>query len=134
VREVLGPSQALWSRLLAQASAQCPGLAQEWHFAGPKYGWSLRLKQKDRIVLHVTPGNARFLVGVVLGGKALAGARTGGLSKAALAILEAAPRYAEGAGIRMSVSSAADLRVALQFLALKLSGATGPFDSPSPSP
>lgn len=126
LRRVLGPSQSLWSRLVADAAARCPGLAPKWHFGGPRYGWSLRLKQKDRIVLYLIPGDARFLVGVVLGGKAVAAARTRGLSKAALAIVDAAPKYAEGVGIRMPVSSAADLRVAMQFLALKIPGATPP--------
>ena len=125
LRRVLGPSQSLRSRLVADATARCPGLAREWHFGGPRYGWALRLKQKDRIVLHLIPGAARFLVGVALGGKAVAAARTS-LSKAALAIVDAAPKYAEGIGIRMPVSTAADLRVAMQFLALKTSGATPP--------
>jgi hypothetical protein len=118
LRRVLGRAQALWSDVVDQAGSECAGLVEVWHFAGPKFGWSLRLKQKDRVMLYLTPCPGHFLAGLVIGTKAAAGVKDG-LSQAAVAVLNAAPRYAEGIGVRMRVSSAADVRVVLQLLGIK---------------
>lgn len=126
LRQALGPAHALWSDLVAKATTQCPELSPEWHFAGPKYGWALRLKRQDRTAVHLIPGAGCFLVGVVLGARVVAGAEAGRLSKKARAVLETAPRYAEGIGVRMPVGSAGDLRVAMQFVRLKVGGGKRP--------
>ena len=123
LRAALGPAGTLWRQLLAHATQRDPSVVQLWHFSGPRYGWSLRLKQKDRVVLHMTPCRGHFLAGVVLSEKTVASARAKGLPKSVLAVIEAAPRYAEGRGIRQKVSSAPDLRIVTRLLDLKLSGA-----------
>lgn len=122
LRTVLGPAESLWRQLLAHAAEQDPSLVELWHFAGSKYDWSLRLKQKDRVLLHMTPCRKHFLAGIVLGEKTIASAQARGLPKPVLAAIEEAPRYAEGRGIRRKVSSAADLRVVKRLLELKMSG------------
>jgi hypothetical protein len=70
----------------------------------------------------MTPCKGHFLAGIVLAEKAVAQAQAKGFPKPVLAALEAAPRYAEGRGIRRKVSSAADLRVVKRLLELKMSG------------
>jgi hypothetical protein len=100
LRAALGPAGTLWRQLLAHAAQRDPSVVQLWHFSGPRYGWSLRLKQKDRVVLHMTPCRGHFLAGVVLSEKTVASAPAKGLPKPILAVIEAAPRYAEGRGIR----------------------------------
>lgn len=119
LQRVLGRGHALWSTVIEQSASQCAGLVEVWHFAGPKFGWSLRLKQKDRVMLYLTPCAEHFLAGLVIGTKAAALAQ-GSLSKAAIAVLDAAPRYAEGIGVRIPVSSAADVRVVRQLFAIKV--------------
>ncbi len=60
-----------WSDLIAHMAAEYPPLEQAWGFAGAKWGWSLRLKQKKRTVLYMTPCKGYFLVGFALGEKAI---------------------------------------------------------------
>lgn len=127
LRAALGRSGTLWRQLLAHAAKQDPGVVEKhWHFAGAKYGWSLRVKQKDRVILHMTPCRGHFLAGVVLGEKTVAAAQAGGLPKPVLAALEAAPRYAEGRGIRRRVSTIQDMRLVMRLVELKMSSAPRP--------
>ncbi|MBK6316397.1 MAG: DUF3788 family protein [Blastocatellia bacterium] len=116
----LGAAAPLWSSVIDRARERVPQLAEAWHFAGPKVGWSLRLVDGDRIVVYLTPGEGAFRVGLVLGGKAVAAAREAGLSAAAAAILDAAPRYAEGHGVRFHVAERKDIAPFVELLSIKL--------------
>lgn len=114
--QVLGASAGLWQELVSHVTERHAPITEQWNHAGAKYGWSLRLKRKDRIVLYLTPQAGSFLVGVVLGEKAVKAARDSGLPEAVLALVEAAPRYAEGRGLRLTVTRDEDL-IAVQKLA-----------------
>ncbi|MGB5036375.1 MAG: DUF3788 family protein, partial [Blastocatellia bacterium] len=59
----LGAAAPLWSSVIDRARERVPQLAEAWHFAGPKVGWSLRLVDGDRIVVYLTPGEGAFRVG-----------------------------------------------------------------------
>jgi hypothetical protein len=109
LRTVLGASAELWDALVEQVGKAHAPITEHWNFAGGKFGWSLRLKWKDRIVLYLTPQAGAFLAGVVLGDKAVAAARARGLPASVLALVHAAPRYAEGRGIRVTVTTREDL-------------------------
>ncbi len=117
---VLADSAPLWSRLVAHLGESYPPITEEWGFTGAKYGWSLRLKRKDRVVLYLTPQAGRCLAGVVLGEKAVAAALGRGLSARAAALVEAAPRYAEGRGIRVEVAADDDAAVVEELVAAKM--------------
>ena len=60
------------------------------------------------------------LLGVVLGEKAAKAARADRLPEAVLRLVDEAPRYGEGRGVRMTVSTPADLQTALALAALKM--------------
>ncbi|MRR12260.1 DUF3788 family protein, partial [bacterium] len=77
-------------------------------------------KQKDRVILYLTPQHGAFLIGLVLGERAAQCAEAGSLPPLALAALAAAPKYAEGRGIRVSVTSSAELEAAQALIAFKL--------------
>jgi hypothetical protein len=108
--ETLGPSARLWLDLKRRIEQDWPPVVEEWAHAGAKFGWSLRLRHKKRIVVYLIPGSGSFLVGVVLGDRAVAAAREAGLPPNALAVLDEAKRYAEGTGLRLEVRKAADLK------------------------
>jgi hypothetical protein len=57
---------------------------------------------------------------VVLGEKAAKAASDAALPQAVLKVIDEAPRYGEGRGIRMQVATAADLEVARMLAALKM--------------
>jgi hypothetical protein len=117
---VLADSAPLWSRLVTHLGESYPPITEEWAFAGAKYGWSLRIKRKDRVVLYLTPQDGSLLAGVVLGEKAVAAALGRGLSARAAALVEAAPRYAEGRGIRVEVAAEDDAAVVEELVAAKM--------------
>jgi hypothetical protein len=115
----LGAAAPLWAAVIDAARKHFPHLVEVWKFAGAKVGWSLRLVDRDRIVVYLTPGEGQFRIGMVLGGKVVAMARAAGLSRAATAVVDAAPRYAEGHGLRFFVASSDDLALASELIALK---------------
>jgi Protein of unknown function (DUF3788) len=124
----LGDAASLWDAVIRSARQRAPQLVETWHFAGAKVGWSLRLVEKARILVYLTPEAGRFRVGLVLGGKAVSAARASGLSAAADSIVDAAPKYAEGHGVRFHVASKQDLAPVDELLGIKFSAA------PKPSP
>ena len=93
---------------------------REWNSYSPKAGWSLRLKSKKRNIVHLGPCPGAFRVAFVLGDKAVAAARQGALPRRVIKILDAAPRYPEGTGIRLEIKTAKDIAIVEQLAALKL--------------
>ena len=120
LRHTLGSAATLWSAILQNVQSACAPLSELWNHSGAKYGWTLRLKQKDRVILYLTPQHGAFLVGLVLGERAAQSAEAGSLPPLALAALTAAPKYAEGRGIRLSVTSRAELEAAQALIPFKL--------------
>ena len=55
VAAVLGRAAAHWDELVAHMEERHAPIDREWGYAGKKWGWSLRLKQKKRAVLYMTP-------------------------------------------------------------------------------
>jgi len=120
LEEMLGRTRVHWNRLIAQLGSTYPPLDASWNFAGAKWGWSLRLKQKKRTVLYMTPCKAHFLVGVVLGGKAVKVARESDLPQPVLTLIDEAKRYAEGTGIRLPVKNKQDRDSVIKLAAIKM--------------
>lgn len=120
LRRALGPAASAWDELVARIHHDHAPAAERWNFAGARFGWSLRLCRGDRVVLYLIPQAGRFLVGIVLGAKAVAAARSAGLPEAVLQALAEAPRYAEGTGLRLMVSDASQLQPIRTLAALKM--------------
>lgn len=120
IAQTLGRSAALWTTLKESLAAEVDTLAEEWTFAGKAYGWSLRLKQKKRAIVYLTPCEKHFRASFALGEKACAAAQSAGLSRDTLALIEAAPRYAEGRGVRMPVRRRADVDQVLRVARVKM--------------
>jgi hypothetical protein len=120
VAKAIGKTKVLWDDLKRRIAAAHDPLEEEWTFAGKNYGWSLRLKRKKRAVLYMTPKEGFFGVGFALGEKAVAAARGGGLPAWAMEIIDEAPRYAEGRGVRLEIRAAKDVAVAEKIAAIKM--------------
>jgi hypothetical protein len=106
----LGPAQALWDELLAQL-AKLHIDVTEWNSYSRKAGWALKVKQRDRTMVYLSPSQGCFMASFALGDKALQAARKSGLPDAALKTLNEAKRYAEGSAVRIEVRSAKDVQV-----------------------
>lgn len=109
LRSVLGTKYAAWVRLVELVTARIPALTQLWGFTGKSTGWGLRLHHGKRVIVYMTPADAHSRVSFALGEKAVAQAKLAGLPKALLDAIEAAPRYAEGRGVRIQVTKLAQL-------------------------
>lgn len=118
--EALGSAGELWDELVRHVSETFPAVTDTWNYGGDKFGWSLRLRSKDKILLHLTPQTGQFLLGVVLGEPAVQRAHDERLADRVTQVIDAAPRYGEGRGIRLPVRTKGDLATAIALAALKL--------------
>jgi hypothetical protein len=112
----LGPAVVVWQELIDWFAEQ-KVVVQEWNSYSLKAGWSLRLKLKKRNIIYLAPCLGCFRVALIFGDKAIAAARQSNLAKSTLKLLDEAPRYPEGTGLRMTVKSTRDL-VEIRKLAL----------------
>jgi hypothetical protein len=120
LKAALGKSADLWTRIVAAVGEAHGPIVEHWHCASAKGGWAMRLKHKDRVVLYLIPQSGAFLVGVVLGEKAVKAAHEQQLPPKILAMIDAAPRYAEGRGIRFAVSTRAGVAAVVRLAAIKM--------------
>jgi hypothetical protein len=115
----LGSTAEVWKQLVDWLAEQ--GVAdQEWKSVSPKYGWALRMKLKKRTIVYLGPCDGCFRAAFVLGDRAVAAAPQSDLSKSALKLLDEAPRYAEGTGMRLMVRTSDDLADVRQLARIKL--------------
>lgn len=118
--QALGPAHAQWNRARELVRERVPELREVWGYSSASTGWGLRLVLGKRVLLYLTPQEGGFLVSTALGEKAVASARARRTPQAFLALLEDAPRYAEGRGVRLTVRRSRDLASVERLLALKL--------------
>jgi hypothetical protein len=114
-----GDSKTLWDKLIIEISAAAGANVPEWNSYSLKHGWSLRLKAKKRNIVYLIPHNNGFQVTFILGDKAIKAAREAGLPAKVLKIMDAAPKYPEGTGVRIEVSRASDLPAILKLAEIK---------------
>jgi hypothetical protein len=112
----LGDARALWDQLLMELALP----VQEWHSNSTEAGWSLRLKAGKRTIVYITPCRGALRVSFALGEKAMQAARESKLPPGVIKILDEAPRYAEGAGVRLDVTTKTDLATVKRLAAAKM--------------
>lgn len=120
LEKMLGRSSAHWDALIAHIASEYAPLERMWNFAGARWGWSLRLKQKKRTVLYMTPCKKHFLVGFVLGEKAVKAAHKSALPDPVLALIDGARKYAEGRGVRIEVRNKKDRDSVMKLAEIKM--------------
>jgi hypothetical protein len=105
LRTMLGRSHAVWRTLIDTVGERIGPVTELWARTSKSTGWGLRLRQKDRVILYMAPQRNQFVVSFALGEKAVAAALATRLPAAIREAIEAAPRYAEGRGVRITVTS-----------------------------
>lgn len=120
LEKTLGRTYKHWNNLLTHIAAEYTSNVDNWNFFGAKWGWSLQLKQKKRTILYMTPCRKHFLVGFVLGEKAVKAARNSTLAKSVIAIIDEAPKYAEGRAVRLEIRNKNDFDSARKLAAVKM--------------
>jgi Protein of unknown function (DUF3788) len=121
IAAALGPAAPLWSELIDEVTADAGKLTQEWKgIYVDKYGWSLRLRQKGRNIIFMSPCHNCFRVAFALSDKAVTVAKEARLPKAVSRALATAPKYPEGTGLRLTVNRAGDLPAIRKIARIKL--------------
>ncbi|HET6170317.1 MAG TPA: DUF3788 family protein [Terracidiphilus sp.] len=115
----LGRNAGLWQEII-QFCAEQGVTESEWKSVSPKYGWSLRLKRKTRTIVYLGPCADCIRVAFVLGKRAVEAAQTSDLSTQMLAVIDKAPRYAEGTGVLLLAKRKADLDAVKTLVRIKL--------------
>ena len=118
--KTLGRTDVHWQAILVGAAADYSPLDQSWNYSGASWGWALRLKQKKRTIMYLTPCRGHFIVGFALGEKAVRAASNSDLPKSLLADISAARKYAEGRAVRIEVRNKRDRDAVVKLAAIKM--------------
>lgn len=116
----IGPTRALWDKLVNDLAAELDVTIQEWYSYSTKAGWSMRLKHKKRNIVYLCPCSGYFFVSFALGGKAIQAAKDTKFPQRIYKIIEEAPQYAEGTAVRMDVKKPQDVEIVKKLAAIKL--------------
>ena len=114
-------SFVFWNDIQKRMAAKFTPLTFEWGFSSKSTGWGLRLKHKERTILYMTPCEGYFLASFALGEKAVQAARHNKLPAAIMQEVDRAPKYAEGRGVRLKVTSARDVGNIEKLAVIKMS-------------
>jgi len=106
--------------LLSEISERLNPLSVDWGYSGKKWGWTLRLKQKKRTILYMTPRGDHFVAGFALGQKAVDAAHASDISQSRLDMIDGSQKYAEGRAVRIDVRVADDVRDVIKIAAIKM--------------
>ena len=120
VLAALGTAAGAWTQLVDWLANEHGVRGLEWKSISPKYGWSLRLKRKDRTIVHLAPCAGCFRAAFIFGDRAVAAASYSGLPQSVLKAIANSPRYPEGTGIRLVVRKAGDLDAIRKLAGIKL--------------
>ena len=112
----LGAARALWDEVIASLALP----VREWNSYSPKAGWSLKLKLGKRTIVYLSPCQGSFRVAFILGAKAVAAAHASKVSKSLLKLIDESPKYPEGTGVRLEITSRKNLPAIQKLAALKM--------------
>ena len=118
--KALGAAKPVWDGLIADLAAEHDVPIQEWNCYSPKAGWSLRLKRGKRTIVWMAPCATSFQVVFILGNKAVAAARRGGLSQRVLRMIDSAKKYPEGTAIRFQIKGTREIPTLKKLTEIKL--------------
>jgi hypothetical protein len=115
----LGKAKALWDKLVTELISE-HGLKSEWKSYSVKMGWGFRLKRKRRNIVHFGPRRDGFQAALIFGDKAMAEVRKAKWPQRIRMILNKAPRYPEGTGVRLEIKTARDIAAVTRLAGIKL--------------
>ena len=118
--KALKDSFVFWNELAKLIALRFKPLSSEWGFSSKTTGWGMRLKNKDRTILYMTPCEGYFLASFALGEKAVNAAHEDDLPANVLKSIDNAKKYAEGRGVRLEVRNGKDVRNVEKLAAIKM--------------
>jgi phosphoenolpyruvate synthase/pyruvate phosphate dikinase len=119
LKAVLGSAGVLWSDILHAVEDAISPLDIEWKPSKTEFGRICLLQHKNRTLLYLTPEKEKVRIAIVLGERACGLAMVSSLSAAIKKLFSEAKPYAEGRGIRFSVSSLSDISTIKKLVEIK---------------
>jgi hypothetical protein len=119
LKAALGSASALWSGIVHVVEDVVSPLDTEWKPSKAEFGRMCLLQHKKRTLLYLTPEKEKVRVAIVLGERAYGLAMASSLPAAIKKSFSEARPYAEGRGIRFSVSSPSDLSTIKKLVEIK---------------
>jgi hypothetical protein len=120
VAAALGAAKPLWDQLVVGMAGELGLTGSEWKSYSVKHGWALQLRRGKRNIVHLSPCRGSFHVLFILGDRAVAAARAAKLGVTAARLIDDAPRYPEGTGIRLEVSRPRQVALVRKLARIKL--------------
>lgn len=112
--KALGPACTFWEEIKHQLVSQFDQLTEEWVFSGKNYGWTLRLKCKQRAILYLTPCESSCIAGFALGEKAVLAIMRSSLPHHIKKQVSQSQKFDEGLAFRMPIQSMEDVHIIIQ--------------------
>jgi hypothetical protein len=119
LKAVLGPADVLWAGIVRVVEDMVSPLNTEWKPSKTEFGRMCLLQHKKRTLLYLTPEKEKVTVAIILGERAYGLAMASSLPAAIKKMFSEARPYAEGRGIRFSVSSPSDISTIKTLVELK---------------
>jgi hypothetical protein len=120
VLEAVGPKLPLWHTLVHFVRERYP-VQEDFKFLyGKNYGWALRFRIKDKLLVSLYPTQGGFTAQVNLSSDAIEKAQGMKLSKNVQQAIARAHPYPEGRWLFISVESEKDLRDIQRLVALRV--------------
>ena len=119
LKAALGSADVLWSGIVQAVEDAVSPLDTEWKPSKAEFGRICLLQHKKRTLLYLTPDKEKITVAIVLGERAYGLALASSLPAAIKKMFSEARPYAEGRGIRFSVSSPSDLSTIKKLVEIK---------------
>ena len=120
LEKALGRAMPLWDQLVAQLASEHDVATREWKSYSAKNGWSLRLMRGKRTIVWLAPYAGCFQVAFIFGERAVTAIRQAAVPARVLRMLDKAPKYPEGTGLRFEIKTAKDIAVVKKLAAIKL--------------
>ena len=120
LEKALGRAKPLWEQLVAELASEHDVSTREWKSYSAKAGWSFRLTRGKRTIVWLVPGVRCFQVAFIFGEKALTTIRQAAVPSRVLRMLDHAPQYPEGTGLRFEIKTAKDIAVVKTLASIKL--------------
>jgi Protein of unknown function (DUF3788) len=119
LKAALGSADALWSGIVHVVEDMVSPLNTAWKPSKTEFGRMCLLQHKKRTLLYLTPEKKKVRVAIVLGERAYGLAMASSLPAAIKKMFSEARPYAEGRGIRFSVSSLSDVSTIKKLVEIK---------------
>jgi hypothetical protein len=117
----LGDMYESWMEIRSFIFSVYPKAIEEWNYPGQKYGWSFRMKDKNRAIIYLLPRDRFFMAAFVFGGKATSAALGSDINQEIKHEIETAKVYAEGRGFRIGLINETAINDIKKLVNIKLS-------------